>query len=721
MSDHSQPGQASPPPDGDRLDSWKEIAAYLHRDIRTVQRWEKTAGLPVHRHAAARLRTAFAYRAEIDAWWLTRGKLLETADRRSASPRDAALGPLAVVLAGLAAAIGGALVRDDTASGQTGADGVRPVRVLVTPLVDDTKDGSGMVLDRIIAGELADHPRVEVAAPRHIARVLRLMRREAARLTPTIGQEVCVRAGTLQLIVGGRVQRLGPRYLVVLEVIDPIDGRVRRSFAGDAVAATSLIHATRRQARRAAAAVAALGVETPAPPVALEHVTTPSLGAVRLYTAAVQAGGRGEWAAAELLARRALAADPDFPAASIWAAWAMGRRGQPSSEFLPLARRALALSDHTSDREAYVIAGLHHSLAGDPALATAAFEALRRLEPSDLLAEELLYSAYARAGRLEAATAVATAAAASRPDDMAAVARAARALAVWRGDGVAAAPLIKRSRELLSTEESAEPRLLAWIMTRPAFERWLAGDTAGAGREISAIERALGTRRPREREELSTAIAFSYLALGQVRRAEQALAATPRGSRGLSLALVALAIGDGELAKERLGRLSPDSRRRPALYAYVGLEPEAEDALTRHPDRELAEGMAAVTRGFLAARRSEPRRAIARLRDGTTLLRATGEPEYFLAAEELARLLALEGRTAAAIRVLEEASAERHRAYAGPWWGGAFWLRVTYRLAALHEQLGQREAARRARAAVSAVLAEADADHPLRMASTEAR
>jgi DNA-binding transcriptional regulator YiaG len=34
----------------DRLDSWKEIAAYLNRDVTTVQRWEKREGMPVHRH-----------------------------------------------------------------------------------------------------------------------------------------------------------------------------------------------------------------------------------------------------------------------------------------------------------------------------------------------------------------------------------------------------------------------------------------------------------------------------------------------------------------------------------------------------------------------------------------------------------------------------------------------------------------------------------------------
>ena len=33
----------------DRLDSWKEIATYLGRGVRTAQRWEREEGLPVHR------------------------------------------------------------------------------------------------------------------------------------------------------------------------------------------------------------------------------------------------------------------------------------------------------------------------------------------------------------------------------------------------------------------------------------------------------------------------------------------------------------------------------------------------------------------------------------------------------------------------------------------------------------------------------------------------
>src|SRR4029077_249393 len=53
---------------GRRLESWKEIAAYLGRDITTVRRWEKREGLPVHRLHHSRLGSVYASTAELDAW-----------------------------------------------------------------------------------------------------------------------------------------------------------------------------------------------------------------------------------------------------------------------------------------------------------------------------------------------------------------------------------------------------------------------------------------------------------------------------------------------------------------------------------------------------------------------------------------------------------------------------------------------------------------------------
>lgn len=55
-------------PEGTRFDSWKEIASYLRHDIRTVRRWEKERGLPVHRIPGRTKSAVYAVRSEIDAW-----------------------------------------------------------------------------------------------------------------------------------------------------------------------------------------------------------------------------------------------------------------------------------------------------------------------------------------------------------------------------------------------------------------------------------------------------------------------------------------------------------------------------------------------------------------------------------------------------------------------------------------------------------------------------
>ena len=51
-----------------RLDSWKEIAEYLGRDVRTAMRWAKSHGLPVRRVAGGKGRSVFAFTHEIDGW-----------------------------------------------------------------------------------------------------------------------------------------------------------------------------------------------------------------------------------------------------------------------------------------------------------------------------------------------------------------------------------------------------------------------------------------------------------------------------------------------------------------------------------------------------------------------------------------------------------------------------------------------------------------------------
>lgn len=51
-----------------RLDSWKEIASYLGRDVTTVQRWERQEGMPVHRHLHHKRGSVYALSSELDSW-----------------------------------------------------------------------------------------------------------------------------------------------------------------------------------------------------------------------------------------------------------------------------------------------------------------------------------------------------------------------------------------------------------------------------------------------------------------------------------------------------------------------------------------------------------------------------------------------------------------------------------------------------------------------------
>ncbi|MGH9519266.1 MAG: TolB family protein, partial [Terriglobales bacterium] len=71
-----EPPSSAPTPNhsGERLESWKEIAAFLKRDVTTVQRWEKREGMPVHRHFHQKAGSVHALRPELDAWVRSRNE-----------------------------------------------------------------------------------------------------------------------------------------------------------------------------------------------------------------------------------------------------------------------------------------------------------------------------------------------------------------------------------------------------------------------------------------------------------------------------------------------------------------------------------------------------------------------------------------------------------------------------------------------------------------------
>ena len=55
--------------ESNQLDSWKEIASFFDRDVRTVQLWEKSEALPVWRHHHRKRGSVYALRHELENWW----------------------------------------------------------------------------------------------------------------------------------------------------------------------------------------------------------------------------------------------------------------------------------------------------------------------------------------------------------------------------------------------------------------------------------------------------------------------------------------------------------------------------------------------------------------------------------------------------------------------------------------------------------------------------
>lgn len=85
-NDQSFSPEPQPPSAAERLDSWKEIAAYLKRSVRTVRRWETEQNLPVHRHLHQTSGTVYAFKSELDGWWSSRAAALEEAEDRQLAP-----------------------------------------------------------------------------------------------------------------------------------------------------------------------------------------------------------------------------------------------------------------------------------------------------------------------------------------------------------------------------------------------------------------------------------------------------------------------------------------------------------------------------------------------------------------------------------------------------------------------------------------------------------
>jgi Tol biopolymer transport system component len=156
-------------PADDRLESWKQIAAYLRRDVTTVQRWERREGMPVHRHVHDKLGSVFAYKTDLDAWARKRAGLVADparVDAVSDSPAAPATTPTARLrrpAAWLAAAVALPALVAVLAVWRLQAPEAAPERLLIdarfTPLTDfdGIEQAAAISRDGRFVAFLSDH------------------------------------------------------------------------------------------------------------------------------------------------------------------------------------------------------------------------------------------------------------------------------------------------------------------------------------------------------------------------------------------------------------------------------------------------------------------------------------------------------------------------------------------------------------------------------------
>jgi TolB-like protein/tetratricopeptide (TPR) repeat protein len=204
---------------GRRLESWKEIAAYLGRDVTTVRRWEKREGLPVHRLHHSRLGSVYAYAAELDAWRDKRATIAVTdapdARRVSVVVQRGPHARAAAALAALALALVVGLiwfVRDRTTIQPASASGgIRSLAVLPlqnfsgNPEQDYLSDG---MTEALIARLSTIH------TLRVISRTSVMQYKGTRKSLPAIGKELNVDA-----VIEGSVLRSGDKIRISVQLI----------------------------------------------------------------------------------------------------------------------------------------------------------------------------------------------------------------------------------------------------------------------------------------------------------------------------------------------------------------------------------------------------------------------------------------------------------------------------------------------------------------------
>ncbi len=586
----------------------------------------------------------------------------------------------------------------------------------------------GAIDAALLEREVRNSTFVNVVPRERVHDALRLMQKPVeTRLDPGVAREVALRDGEISAVVAGRVERRGAGYLLTASVLN-LSGATVASRTEEAVDQDEVLSAMRRLSDWLRAELGEALTSVEAGNQRLEKVTTPSLGALQVYSQGyalyrqlqdVGLGGRPEsFVGPADLFRQAIAVDPEFASAYNMLGWSV--RFDDPDEALRLFERAMELSPNTTERDRLFIEGTYYNYTGQPEQAAAKYKTLLALHPDHFYAANNLVGIYSpRFGDLDRPDEFLrwqVYIADRRPNNFLSQLPTALALRRFAGQSDRWKRYAMRAYVLkpLTLDEWPGPDWLhrfVWLNFFPAYEHWSRGEIDEASREIDRLTRTIATQSPEVRELYVSQVGSYYLAFGQLQKAtalfEGLSDANVRASR---LAWVADCLDDAAAIQEQLSKLSLGNTHRPLRVVRAGL------ALERFgfPGGPIADANMELALGELALRQGDLVEAVERFERG---LEGLGESyhllEFFLASESLASAWQRLGNEPRALGVLEEAAhrtvRDRNDVLAGAF--GRF--RVRARLASEYRTLGRVDEAEALEDDVLRMLEYADADHPI--------
>jgi len=250
-------------------------------------------------------------------------------------------------------------------------------------------------LKQALAVKLEESPFLNVVPEQRIRKALEFMNRSPEeRITPALGQEICIREN-IKAMLSGEITSLGNNYVITLNAVNCASGD---SLAREQVEAEGKEGVLKALGRAAMDVRGRLGesltsiqqFDTP-----IEQATTSSLEALKALNLADKLRNSGDADAALPYFKRAIELDPNFAMAYARLAAVHGNRSEfgPSREY---ATKAYELRDRASEPERfYILTHYYSDVTGEMDKYQETYQQWRRTYPrSDFAAAGLAYVAY---------------------------------------------------------------------------------------------------------------------------------------------------------------------------------------------------------------------------------------------------------------------------------------------------------------------------------------